>query len=191
MKKLVLAIVTVMLFVGCNELNGVFDVQKNFILKTTQGDTQVNPGSYKSALNFKKNKIAVAVKGNGGDIKFEIKLNSNVNIPANGNFQISRAESGQSFDIQGSQTTTVTKSGMKNSFEPCSMPYNDVICTPQGCFPQSGTRIGQKRTDYYNETTSRNIQFSLNDDSDVNGFAKFSGQQSEVQKIVVREGMCF
>ncbi|MFN3696963.1 MAG: hypothetical protein ACK4VO_05925 [Pseudobdellovibrio sp.] len=178
-------------FFGCNELKGVIDVQKNFILKTSKGDTTVNPGSYKSSLNLKKNKAIVSVNGQGGDIKFEIKFNSKPNIPANGEFLISRAESNQLFDIKGVNQTTVKRSATKTTTEPCSIPYNDVVCTPQGCFPTTGTRWGQKRTDYYDQTTTRVIQFSLVDDADAQGFAHFNGQQSDTQRVVIREGTCF
>lgn len=190
MKKLLLASALLVL-VSCNELKGILDVQKNFILKTAKGDTTVNPGSYKSSLNIKKNKAIISVNGQGGDIKFEIKFNSNPNIPDNGQFIISKNESNQLFDIKGTNQTTLNRSGSKSVMEPCSIPYNDVVCTPQGCVPTSGTRWGQKRTDYYDQTTTRTTQFDLIDDTDANGFAHFKGQQSNSQRIVIREGTCF
>ena len=190
MKKILLASALLAL-VSCNELNGILDVQKNFILKTAKGDTTVNPGSYQSALNIKKNKAVISVKGQSGDIKFEIKFNSNPNIPDNGQFIISKSESNQLFDIKGTNQTTVSRSKMKSTTESCTKPNNDVVCTPQGCHPTGGVTWGQKRTDYYDQTTTRTTQFDLIDDSDVNGFAHFKGQQSDSQRIIVREGTCF
>jgi len=191
MKKLILAAMSVLVFAGCNELNGTFEIQKSFLLKTTKGETQVNPGSYKTAMNYKKNKVLVSVKGEGGNINFELKTNSTPKIPANGDFQILKSESGQIFDIRGNNKTTVSKSSTKSTFETCSMPNNDVVCTPQGCYPGSGIKWGQKRVDYYTETTSRLTNFEFFDDVDAQSFAQFKGQQSDIRKIIVREGMCF
>ena len=190
--KSVFLISTVLFLAGCEDLNGTLTVLKSFKANTKNGTQTISAGTYKTSLDFKRDRVVVALKTDSGETEFTIKTQSNTTIPDNGNFEVKSAESGQPFDVLGNNKTIETRSETRRGYESCQYQDLQPVCGPQGCHSEPVTRWGQQYIEYYLRTVTTDLAINLTAVGNVaTSFAKFAGHSAFSEKVILQQTRCF
>lgn len=191
--KIAAVLLSVMFLAGCEDIEGTLKVVNPFQVATKSGVKIVPVGNYETSLDFKRDQVVATLKTDAGKTKATILIPTGTRIPANGEFYIGAADSGQPFAVSGNNTTTETNSQRRIEWETCTYQDFDVICSPQGCSQRPVTRWGNQRTEYYNRTISQDLVMNVMEPAP--GVepvaATFTGYSSRSEKVVVRQDRCF
>lgn len=190
--KSIILVSTVLFLAGCEDMNGTLTVFKNFKALTKNGTQTVSAGTYKTTLDFKRDRVVVALKTDSGETEFTIKTSTNTTIPDNGNFEVKSAESGQPFDVIGNNKTVETRSETRRGYESCQYQDFQPICGPQGCHSEPVTRWGQQYIEYYLRTVTTDLTIGLVAVGNVgSSLAKFAGHSVFNEKVILQQTRCF
>ncbi|MBC7420238.1 MAG: hypothetical protein H7328_05870 [Bdellovibrio sp.] len=193
MKKIFVA-ATALFMMGCEEMDGQLTVSKNLNVKSSKNQNVVlNAGTYNTTLDFKKDKVEATVKANNNSkLKIVFDVPNNAQIPANGNFELKSAQTGQPVDVIGNAKTVQTQSAAQTGWEQCQVSDYQTICNPQGCTAVPVNRWGQQYTEYYLRNTDKNINFTMTEVGSVSKkLAQFQGASRTSQKVIIRQDRCF
>ena len=95
--KMLLLATAAFVMVGCEDMGGQLVVSKE--IKVHAGfhnDQVIVPGTYKTSLNFKKNSVVASIEvAQNTKTKVTFDLPANSSLPANGNFELTSAQTGQ------------------------------------------------------------------------------------------------
>lgn len=194
MKKIVIAslILSTIVMTGCEDLPGVLTVTKAFNAVVKRKTKTIDVGQYKTSLDFKRNKVVAIIDTGSEKMKIELAVPDNAQIPSNGNFELSAAQTGQPFDVLGSVQTQVNESEMRSEYESCTYQTYDTICTPSGCHSVPVNRYGNRFIDYYVRDTNQKMDFDMTTSGDARSkLSHFAGAARYSEKIVTRESSCF
>lgn len=208
---LVLGFGVVLGLVGCrNTIEGNLTVDKAFIGKAfqnlpcsgeggepcyTEKDVQINPGSYKTQINFNnRTEFEVQIKAkNTTTLKF--RLPSDLNIPENGTFTLSPRQSGQPFNLVGIVETESRRSQVFRERESCTVERWEQECyiTPQGrvCHNVLRTYPGFRDAEFYFIDTDQRLAVHLAAPQDASVFAVFNGEKSTRDRRYTYQGPCW
>lgn len=186
MKKLLMGAAVLFMF-GCEDLTGTLNVNQSFKVNA-KGASVIESGSYKTSLDFKKNKIVAVVEVADSKVKMNLNVPENTVVPANGSFELSASESGQPFDVAGVVQTTVTKSEPQRGFESCTYQDYDTVCDQFGCHQIVVSRPGQQYTEYYVKTTKKNMSFDVVEKQSTK--AHFKGASTTSERVIIYQDMC-
>lgn len=190
--KNILVLMSVLFLAGCQDLDGTLQVFKNFKALTKNGAQTIRTGSYKTSLDFKKDKVVVSLKTNDGKIIFAIKTPNGTSIPSNGNFEVKSVQSGQPFDVLGNNKTQEKHSKIYRGWESCQYQDIDPGCSPYGCHATPVTRWGQQYIEYYVRTVTQDLTVNLTTiGSAVDNLAQFLGHSSINEKVIIQQTRCF
>lgn len=174
--------------VGCEDIGGTLQVFKNFNAKTDNGTEVVAAGSYKTSLDFGHKQVVATLKQDSKEVKITFQVPKGSDIPDNGPFNITAAQSGQPFDIAGTNKTDSQDSDRRSEYVSCQYQSYQQVCNPKGCQTIPVTRWGSQFTDYYLRTTTEQMQFDMVDSSAT--VAHFTGEASWSEKIVTYQSQC-
>lgn len=190
MKKLTLALVTLLLVSGCDDMSGLLKVSEKFSVLVKGKSKEIPVGTHNTELDFEREKITATVDVNGQDIKVVILLPNSVSLPENGPFAVKSEQSGQPFDIEGTVRTEMTRSELKNGRESCQYYSQEPICDQNGCTIQNVPRTGWRDIEYFEETTEKQLQFDSLSKAGLSQ-SHFEGASNTTIKRVTFEGRCF
>lgn len=149
-------------------------------------------GQYPMEIQFKSGKAYLSITRK--DIKTDVIVNipNGSSIPDNGEIKIEGTKSGQTFDIGGQISTDIQNSQNVSELESCTYVRQVWVCRYQGhhqyCSWEDELAQGYRSVDYYYQT--KNVQLSLELDSNNGGNAQFDGRSSGRQKIYTYQGQC-
>ncbi len=191
MKQSMALLPLIFILVSCNDLTGTFLVEKEFKLKNTytqDEDSIVSKdyGEVKVKPLFRGRSMRLALTRSDA-YDFNIPKNA---IPENGEFQITSAQSGQDVLLSGAVKTERVRTEIENAYVDCTYLRVEKVCTPQGCFDTSVSVYGKKWERRYFERTNQWLNMSILSNNAQDKLAKFSGDVSFTQKIVLSDGMC-
>ncbi len=198
MKFLFPLVLSALVLVGCNKLEGQLNVTTDLKLKSSKGETQlINVGTYTADLDKKSlSKKIVLRLNNDKDFKFEFKIPENAKIPSNGAFVFKSSEVGQNVDLHGNVNTKVTDSPMRDEFKSCTYQDTYTVCSPTGpggqtvCQTHTRTVYGSQWVRYYDREIDQNVTINLIPVGATESSAEFSGRFLGVQRITVSETAC-
>lgn len=190
--KNIIVLTSLLLLAGCEDLKGTLTVFKNFKAVTKDGTQTISSGTYKTSLDFKRDRVVVALKTDSGETEFSIKTPVGTTIPNNGNFEVKSAESGQPFDVLGNNKTVETRSETRSGYESCQYQDYQPVCGPQGCQSVPVTRWGQQYIEYYLRTVTTDLTINLTAIGNPAGsLAKFTGHSAFNEKVILQQNRCF
>lgn len=183
--------VSVLALSGCEDIPGVLIVTKNFKVLVKGKEKTISPGEHKTSLDFKKNKVVAKIETADGNLKVELEVPKDAQIPNNGNFELRSGQSGQPFDILGAVQTTVTESETQRKYESCQKQDYQTICDPKGCQVVPVIRPGTRLVQFYYRDTNQAMQFDMTAVSNVQDqYGRFEGRALYSEKIMLYEGPC-
>lgn len=190
--KKIIVLGSLLALVGCQDLKGTLSVLKNFKALTKNGTQTILIGTYKTSLDFKRDRVVVALKTNDGETELTIKTPPGTTIPDNGNFEVRSALSGQPFDTLGTNKTVEERSETRRGYESCQYQDIQTVCDPTGCRGVPYTRWGQQYIEYYLRTVTTDLAINLMEIGSVNEtLAKFAGHSAFSEKVIVQQTRCF
>ncbi len=206
-KNLLCGIVLALGLTACDPVRGILNVEQTLKVlieesnncnpltpPCTTGKTavDVSPGQYIMKLEMSgRRAVQISLKTANQSIIAKLNINKGHTLPEQGPFFLLSQESGQPFDLGGKVATTRKDSARKRHQETCEIPYTDTICTPQGCTTRSGVRMGFRDIIYFDRTTEKNMQASLDDPATKSQLATYEGSLSSVERIYTSRGHCF
>lgn len=191
MLKNIFVILSALALMGCDDIDGQLQVFEKFSVNTKNGVKVTEIGNFATSLDMRRDRIEASVKTSSGKIKFTFLIPGNLRLPANGEFQISAADSGQPFAMTGINKTVESKSKMKSEYQDCMYDGQDVVCTPQGCTQVPVHRWGRQYIEYYVRTVKQDLMMNALSATADTVAATFTGTASDSQKIIVHEDQCF
>ena len=214
MKKFLLAIALPTLLMGCDPIEGVITLNQklNFIVQPSSGNCydgdsfncQPRSDSIKAGQHSVKieqrNKSEISIKiGSGLKAKY-ISLNTqNREIPLNGRFILTAAESGQPFDVDVNLQTNITDGPMmhdrssctveRRGYEQCYLiPGKDGAKGVNRCVTRIDVYYGTRDMDYFNRTTHTQLAGGII----VSGqsAAQMNGDRTNTDRIITYDSGC-
>ena len=185
MTKYIVLVISALAFMGCEDIDGRLQVFEKFNVNTKNGVRVTEIGSFATSLDMKRDRIVALVKTESGKIKVTFLVPGNLRLPANGEFEISAADSGQPFAMSGVNKTVELKSKMKSEYQDCMYDGYDVICSPQGCTQVPVHRWGRQYTEYYVRTIKQDLIINALSATAESVAATFTGAASNSQKVIV------
>lgn len=199
--------------VGCRStIEGKLNVVKNFNGKVTVsqpcngeggGDcftertVQIKQGQYTANVHSNsKTEVEIEIKGSSTQ-NLKVNIPRNMTIPANGEFSISAAQSGQPFNIVGAMKTAQERSKTYRERESCWVERWDVECYVTGNPPQQVCREvrrtfpGYKNVEYYYLDTVEDLLVDLKDRENNDALAQFTGHKESREKRYSYEAQCW
>ena len=195
MKILLPLLVTVVLFVGCERIDGQLNVSKDINLKNTKGNTiKIRVGTYTADINANTDKRITFRLNNARDEKYDFNI-PNGTLPTNGSFTYKSADVGQPVDLSGTVATVVTESGSKETTEACQYQEQVNVCYPkpnggQECRTEMQTRFGTRWIQYFDKIIDKDVTISFEVASIKEEAAQFSGHANWIEKIVTKATIC-
>ena len=195
MKNLLPLLVTVLLFVSCERIDGQLNVSKDVRLKNTKGNSiTIRVGTYTADIKANTKKKITLRLNNEKDEKYEFNI-PNGTLPTNGPFSYKSAVVGQPVDLAGSVATIVTDSGIKETTESCQYQEPVRICYPmpgggRECYTQMEPRFGTRWIQYFDRTTDKDVILSIKVVNTNDEAAQFNGHGKSIEKIVTRATSC-
>ncbi len=213
MKRIILLSAMSFLFLGCDPIDGVITLNQklNFTTQPSagcNGDSafgcepradSVKVGQHSVQIE-QRNRSEISIKiGSGFKAKY-ISLNTqNREIPMNGRFILSAAESGQPFDVDVNLKTDVSDGPMLHDRNSCSVEqrgYEQCYLIPgqQGskginrCVTRIDVYYGTRDMDYFNRTTHTQLAGALL--SGGSQVAVMNGDRSKSDRIVTYDSGC-
>ncbi len=213
MKKNLILLVVPFLFFGCDPIEGVITLNQklNFIVQSSghcyDGDSfgcqprsdSVKPGQQSVKIEQRtKSEISIKI-GSGLKSKY-ISLNTqDREIPMNGRFILSGAESGQPFDVDVTLKTDVTDGPIIHDRNSCQVEhrgYEQCYLIPgvQGskginrCITRIDIYTGTRDMDFFNRTTHTNLVGGILTGS--SQIAQMNGDRSNTDRIITYDSGC-
>ena len=191
MLKDMIVILSAFAFVGCEDIDGQLQVFEKFNVNTKNGVRVTEIGNFETSLDIKRDRIVASIKSSSGKTKVTFMVPGNLRLPANGDFEITSADSCQPFDMTGINKTVESKSKTKSEYQDCIYEGWDVICSPQGCTQVPVRRWGRQYTKYYARTVKQDLIMNAMSASADLVAATFTGAASRSEKIIVEQDQCF
>ena len=190
--KIYLITISVFFMMGCEEIGGQLIVTKAFnVIDSKQARVIVQVGSYRSSLDFKKNKVEATIQADR-KLKIVFDVPAGINMPENGSFEIRSDQSGQPLDLLGIVKTVRTESPIRSVWERCQYTDYQTVCDQNGCQAVPVNIWGQRYTEYYFNNIEKNIQLNMSEVGSVSKkLAQFQGTSTTSQKIITRQDRCF
>ncbi len=188
-------LVTIVLFTGCEKIEGQLNVSKDVRLQNTKGATRtIRVGTYSADIKANTKKKITLRLNNESDEKYEFNI-PNGTLPNNGPFFYNSAVVGQPVDLSGLISTVITDSGIKETTESCQYQEPVRICypMPQGgreCYTQMEPRFGTRWIQYFDRTTDKDVTLSIGVVNTNVEAAQFSGNAKWSEKIVTKSTSC-
>lgn len=186
-----------MIFVGCNDIRGEFNIAQNITLKDVDGKPiSLTPGVYESELEFKsKKKIELDVNFNGKEFEIPFAIPKNFKLPkVKGNFVLKAKEVGQNYDIGGSLNTHVSKSNLYRDIEHCTITVARRECYyingKYRCRTVYVNYPGRRMVEYYYQDKKQSIELNILPAGDDVILAQFLGHENTRERIQTYSGVC-
>lgn len=206
--KNLLVISSVFLFlVSCKEISGTLTVHNSFtaIVNKKCGwspfsscdptkKIEIPSGYYNSTIDFgSKTEIKIEMKANVYKESIILKRPKNFEFPQNGNFQLSKTQVNQPFDVSGRVSTHVWDSQLQRNNESCTYTIPDYVCYPDSdgrpkCSYESRTVWGYRFVEYFERNTTRELLADLVENQKI--VAQFNGSRTETEKIYTYTSIC-
>ena len=210
MIKKLFIISNLLLLAACDPFEGVISVKQQMIVKSSENSAGCNPGDgswcdqivnvtipvgdHSAKLDFaSRNQIQLKLKINGKKMQINLDLPKKLNVPDNGNWEITAADLGQDFSAQGNSVTQVTESGTYRGYESCNYQRQEYICypQPQGCHYEYRTVYGQQQVEYFERRTNQQMSVNFVAPAQSAILAEFTGQRNFAEKIYRYRGQCY
>ncbi len=208
MIKKLFIISNLLLLAACDPFEGVISVKQQMIVKSSENSAGCNPGDgswcdkivnvtipvgdHSAKLDFaSRNQIQLKLKINGKKMQINLDLPKKLNVPDNGNWEITATDLGQDFGALGNSVTQVTESGTYRGYESCNYQRSEVVCTPRGCYSEWRTVYGQQQVEYFERRTNQQIEVNFVKETQSAILAEFKGQKASVEKIYRYRGQCY
>lgn len=207
MKNLVIVLALVFCLVSCKEISGALTVHETFSALVNKKcgwspfsscdpnkKLEIPSGYYISTIDFgSKTEIKIEMKANAFKETIILKRPKTFEFPANGPFQLSRAQVNQAFDVDGNVKTTVWDSNLFKDNESCTYTVPDYVCYPDNsgrpqCSYQNRTVWGYRFVEYFNRNTTKELQAKLVDGGKT--LAQFNGNRTDAEKIYTFTSIC-
>ena len=139
MKNVIMTVIMIIGFSSCKsstEFSGTLDVQRP--IELNKGKETIYPGSYKTKLKAKKDKVKISLYKNDERVKkVSIKLPKDFVLPTNGSFSLSGDQINENLRIEGFiATNEIQVGGLFEELVDCgrmecwgSGPYGEPSCT--------------------------------------------------------------
>ncbi len=207
MKNIFVISALFLFLVSCKEISGTLTVHEAFTASVNKKcgwnpfascdpnkKLEIPAGNYFSTIDFSsKTEIKIDMKANIFKESIILKRPKNFDFPENGNFQLSKIQANQNFDVSGHVSTTVSDSAMMRDNESCTYTVPDYVCYPDGnghqqCSYQNRTVWGYRYVEYFNRNTVRELFADLIDNQKT--LAQFNGSRTETEKIYRYTSLC-
>ncbi len=185
MKKLAMLLLPLLLLGSCKTFRGQFVTHEDITLNSGKKNISIEVGQRDVKVNFKsKKKAELEIDGN----KIELKFDSKLKIPSNGDFKVLASNWNQEYDLVGTSKVEVTSGPLSHDFESCveRIPY--TVCNGRSCHVVYRDFYGQRHVEYRLRTTTQNITMNLvKQDHEYAGFAGYNSSSERMYEFV---GMC-
>lgn len=199
MKKIILAVSTLLFLTACDPFEGILSVKEAFVVKSKEKDKFVNVTLPSGDLGAKfkmpsKTEIQIETKIAGKKKTLKLILPKKLAVPDNGTFSLPAADLGQSFGANGTAVTHVTDGGIQQGYESCTYQRREVRCTTNNkgqtiCRDYWITYNGRQFTEYFIRNTHKTINVSFEKDNNV--LATFGGEKRFSEKFIRHQGQCY
>lgn len=195
MKKL-FVLANLLLLTACDPFEGNLSVKYAFLVKG-KSNAVVAAGDHSAKLDFDgKKKITINLKQAGKKQKIELNLNSKLNLPNNGSFELTAADmGGQDFSSRGTVQTQTRDSGIRTDYESCTYQRREHYCYPVNnggvvCRDEYRTVHGRRHVEFIDRTTDQQLQVNF---IHSNGalLATFNGDKHSTERLYRYQGQCF
>lgn len=199
MKLLLPALIAaaLLVFTGCERLEGQLNITKDLKLENSKGDTHLlRVGTYSADLRQSTfGKKIVLRLNNDADEKFNFAIPGS-QIPSNGTFKFSAAQIGQNVDLAGTVKTVSTDGPVRESVQQCTYTEPVTVCVPTGpqgqvsCSTQMRTVYGQQWTRFFDRSNQQDVTLSIAAAGSTEESAQFTGNASWVDRVVISQMPC-
>jgi hypothetical protein len=191
--KFIILAALAMGLVGCEEMGGETHVAQAFNVIVKNQKVTVQPGQYRTSLNFERDKVEVTLLSeNNSKTKIKFYYAQGTTFPSNGPFELKSEQTGQPVDIKGNIQTVETRSQPQRGYQNCQYQDYQTICNEQGCTTVPVNRWGRQYTEYYVRTIQRNVDFEiLESHAQANKLANFNGASAYSQNVITWQDRCF
>jgi hypothetical protein len=182
---------------GSSGVSGNIKLSQNIELvrmtSQTEKKYELKAGEYKSVATIQKKSLILKVTDQVKNPSFKFLVPSTVKLPhGSGEFTLTSAQSGQPVDLHAKVEQTITKGKVIKDWESCQRAgeNNQVVCTPQGCFPSGGIGggTGNRYSTYRNILTETDYEVDLLKDSA--NIGTFTAHDEDVEKSYIHQGPC-
>jgi hypothetical protein len=194
MKKIWIPLFAIILFAGCEKIEGQLNITTDLKLVNKDGVVRtLKTGTYQADIKANTSKKITLRLNNDGDEKYIFLLPTG--IPANGDFAFSAKQVGQPVDLSGNVTTAITNSPTVQRVESCTYTRYIRVCHsgPGGrpyCTTEARPAFGRKHITHYDRTTDKNVNLSIKASGTNAEVADYHGDIVLVERIIVRETQC-
>ena len=208
MIKKLFIVSSLLLLAACDPFEGVILVKQPMTVKSSEKTPGCSPddpwscnqivnvavpvGDHSAKLDFvSRDQIQLNLKINGKKMQLNLDLPKKLNVPDNGNWEITSGDLGQDFGAQGNSATQVTDSDTYRGWESCTYQRSEVVCGPQGCHTEYRTVYGQQQVEYFERRTNQQIAVNFVKPAQSAILAEFTGQRNFAEKIYRYRGQCY
>ncbi|MFN9068951.1 MAG: hypothetical protein ACK5V3_17125, partial [Bdellovibrionales bacterium] len=129
---------------------------------------------------------------------FKLNVPKGMDIPENGQFSLTSAQSGQPFHLVANIKTEIRDTQPRRELESCTYQRWEVVCAPNGpngqvtCSQQPVTAWGRRSVLYFDRFFKRDLKAELFDKAEQTvKLATSQGLNQTVQRIVLQQGTCY
>jgi hypothetical protein len=195
MKHLLPLFAAILLFTGCEKIEGQLNISNDVKLVSSKGETRtLRVGTYSADIKANTSKKITLRLNNDGDEKYVFNV-PNGSLPTNGSFNYKSAIVGQPVDLSGTVATKTTESGRRQTSESCYYQEPVQVCYPTGnggmaCSVQYRTVMGTRFTEYFDRTVSKDVNLSIAAANTTAEVAQFQGATTWTERVIVTQYSC-
>lgn len=186
---------------GCVEMTFKGTLKVDQVLKVKNIKNRMinlNPGSYSSELQVSSKAVDVVVPvSNKEKQTFRLNIPKGMEIPDNGSFELTPAQSGQPFLLKANVKTEIREKPPRRDVESCTYERWETICTPNQngqmtCVQRPVTVWGRRLVTYIDRQFRRELVAELFDSEKVDvKLATNQGLNITSQRLYLEQGMCY
>jgi hypothetical protein len=201
-QKLLGLVGLMLLLTGCLEVSfkGTLKIDQTLKVKNTKNRMiNLNPGNYTADINVSSKAVEVVVPVSRRDKQiFKLAIPKGMDLPENGQFTLTSAQSGQPFHLVADVMTEIRDTLPRRDIESCTYQRWETICTPTGpngqvvCSQQPVTAWGRRMVVYFDRFFKRDLKAVIFENESLQTKLAISqGLNQSVQRIFLEQGTCF
>lgn len=195
------ALMSLLLLSGCRELSFKGSLQVSEVLTIKNSNNKlipINPGSYSIDLKVGSKKVEITIPTSQNQKQnLSLSLPKGLEVPVNGSFKLTSAQSGQPFDLNASIETQISESAPKRELESCTAQRWETVCGPIGprgeigCQQTPVTYWGRRTVTFIERQYTRNLKTQWLQKNSNLELAESISQNREFERVYLQQGTCF
>jgi hypothetical protein len=158
----------------------------------------LSPGAYSLDIKVTAKKVEVTIPtAQNQKQNLSLSIPKGLEIPQNGPFELTSAQSGQPFDLKAMVETRITESAPQRDLENCTAQRWETVCGPFGprgevsCQQQPVTYWGRRSVTFIERVYARNLKAQWIPKGTEKSVAESVSQNQEFERVYLQQGACF